>query len=77
MYRVTAQYEFEEYSLHEMFSDEYVLISPVLTEKVGKAGSFKFDIPINHPSYRSVLPFQTYITIYKDDIEYWHGRVID
>lgn len=77
MYRVTARYEFEEYRLHEMFSDEYVLISPVLTEKVGKAGSFKFDIPINHPSYRSVLPFQTYVTIYKDDIEYWHGRVID
>ena len=39
MYRVTARYEFEEYRLHEMFSDEYVLISPVLTEKVGKAGS--------------------------------------
>ena len=77
MYRVTARYEFEEYRLHEMFSDEYVLISPVLTEKVGKAGSFKFDIPINHPSYRSVLPFQTYVTIYKDEIEYWHGRVID
>lgn len=77
MYRVTARYEFEECSLHEMFSDEYVLISPVLTEKVGKAGGFKFDIPITHPNYQSVLPFQTYITIYKDETEYWHGRVID
>lgn len=77
MYRVTARYEFEECSLHEMFSNEYVLISPVLTEKVGKAGGFKFDIPITHPNYQSVLPFQTYITIYKDETEYWHGRVID
>lgn len=77
MYRITVLYEFKERSLYEMYSDGYMLISPVLTEKVGRAGSFKFDLPFVHPEYAAVVPFRTYITIYKDEEEYWHGRVID
>lgn len=77
MYRVTALFENEEHCLHEMYSDEYVIGSPVLTEKVGKAGSFKFDIAVTHPEYGAVIPYRTYITVFKNDVEYWHGRVID
>lgn len=77
MYRVIALFENEEHCLYEMYSDKYVIGSPILTEKVGKAGSFKFDIAITHPEHGTVIPYRTYITIFKDDVEYWHGRVID
>lgn len=77
MYRMTSIYIKKEYNLIEPYSDRIQVIEPVLTEKIGKAGTFKFDIPVTHENYNTIIPFQSRIVIYKDEIAIWHGRVID
>lgn len=76
MYRLTTQFEGKEYNLIEPFSDELNVEGGVLTEKVGKAGTLKFSIAYGHGFYDQVVPFRSFIILYKDEVPYWHGRVI-
>lgn len=76
MYRLTVTFEENEYNLIEPFSDVINVDGAVLAEKVGKAGTLKFGIAIAHENYSKVVPFRSYVTVYRDDESYWHGRVI-
>lgn len=58
-------------------SQNKVLINPVLTLEDSKAGSFEFTLPPTHANYSTVKKLTSVITVTRDDVEIWSGRVIE
>lgn len=55
---------------------EYIINSPIISKKIGKAGSFTFYIYPNHPLYDSLIELVTVVTIYENSKLIFRGRVL-
>ena len=54
MYRVYVKNYDAEYPLHEPVDDMMRIFSPVLTQEMGAAGTFSFQIHAAHPNYNQL-----------------------
>lgn len=58
-------------------ADPYVKVaSPKLTLELGAAGSLKLTIPPGNAGYSAIALMSTTLTVEKDDVEIWEGRVL-
>ena len=55
---------------------EYVLEKGILDLEVNKSGSFTFTIYKDHPYYDQIQKLSTIITVYRDEVLIYRGRVI-
>ena len=55
---------------------EDAIIDAVVKAEIGKAGSFEFSIPINHPYYNALRPMRTLIRVEFYGNEIFRGRVL-
>lgn len=76
MYRVYAKYQGAEYPLYEPLDEKVRILNPVLTEEMGSAGSFSFQIFRGHPYYDKIQPCKTEIILYQDQTDIFCGRIL-
>lgn len=57
--------------------ENYIITSPILTVEVNKGGSFEFDIPTINPQYSNYQKMKSIITIEKDGVEIFRGRITE
>ncbi len=55
----------------------YVVINPVLTLEVNKAGSLEFSLTPSHPLYNRLHKLRTIITVNENGKEIWRGRILE
>ena len=75
MYRVYVKNYDDEYPLHEPVDDMMRIFSPVLTQEMGAAGTFSFQIHAAHPNYNQLKVLESEIVIYDDDEVIFVGRM--
>lgn len=63
--------------LHDGANDDRLIIDPVLTLEAGKAGSLKFTIMPTHEYYGSLKKLESYVSVYRDGVRVFIGRMID
>lgn len=63
--------------LHDIRSDELVLLNPVVHLRDNSAGSFEFAITSEHPQYNSIKKLKSEIQVFHGDIEIFCGRVAE
>lgn len=76
MYKVYVKYDGVEYPLHEPLDDDVRIMDPVLTEEIGSAGSFVFQIYRGHPNYDKIRPCKSEVILYQDGEAIFFGRVM-
>lgn len=76
MYKVYVKYGGVEYPLHEPLDDDVRIMDPVLTEEIGSAGSFVFQIYRGHPNYDKIRPCKSEVILYQDGEAIFYGRVM-
>ena len=78
MYKVYVKYGGMEYPLHEPLDDDVRIMDPVLTEEIGSAGSFSFQIYRGHPNYDKIRPCKSEVIldVYKRQTRCRSGRNI-
>ncbi|MBS5604590.1 MAG: phage tail protein [Enterocloster asparagiformis] len=76
MYKVYVKYGGMEYPLHEPLDDDVRIMDPVLTEEIGSAGSFSFQIYRGHPNYDKIRPCKSEVILYQDGEAIFYGRVM-
>lgn len=59
------------------FSKEHQVVSPKLTLSDNAAGSLAMTLPPSNIGYETVRRLSSEITVKRDNIEIWSGRVID
>lgn len=65
-----------EYPLYEPLDDELRIFEPVLSEEMGGAGSFQFQIYKGHPYYEQIKPLKSEIMLYQDNVLIFVGRLM-
>ena len=75
MYRVYVKNYDDEYPLHEPVDDMMRIFSPVLTQEMGAAGTFSFQIHAAHPNYNQLKVLESEIVIYDNDEAIFVGRM--
>ena len=55
----------------------FVVLSPMLTKEVNKAGSLEFTLPESNPKYSSYSKLKSIFTVKEDGKEIWRGRVLN
>lgn len=74
MYKITVSYNGTIYPLHIPGTDDVILLDPILTQEMGKAGNFTFHILPNHPHADKIHPLTSEIYVYEDGEEIFRGR---
>lgn len=75
MYRVYVKNYDDEYPLHEPVDDMMRIFSPVLTQEMGAAGTFSFQIHASHPNYNQLKVLESEIIVYDNDEAIFVGRM--
>lgn len=75
MYRVYVKNYDAEYPLHEPVDDTMRIFSPVLTQEMGAAGTFSFQIHAAHPNYNQLKVLESEIVVYDNDDAIFFGRM--
>ena len=75
MYRVYVKNYDAEYPLHEPVDDMMRIFSPVLTQEMGAAGTFSFQIHAAHPNYNQLKVLESEIIVYDNDEAIFVGRM--
>ena len=76
MYRVYVKDQTGEYPLYEPLDEELCIYDPILTQKTGYGGSFKFCILESHPYANKIGLLKTEVIVYRDEKEIFCGRVL-
>lgn len=76
MYRVYA-YNQEDYCpLYEPLDEELRIFNPILTQELGCAGKFEFQIMSCHPYYHILGVLKTEVLVYNGEKEMFRGRLL-
>lgn len=67
----------DDYILHDSRNQALRVSKPKLTLEVNKNGTLTFDMYLNHPYYNNLKKLQSVITVYRDDIVIFKGRILD
>ena len=54
-----------------------LLQNPKLIMEDNCAGSFEFDMAPEHPCFERIVRFHSEVSVYRDGVEIWAGRVIE
>lgn len=75
MYRVSVKNHEGEFPLYEPLDETLRIFEPVLTQEMGRGGSFSFSIHTSHPNFRKIVVLRSEIIVRDDqEIVFW-GRV--
>ena len=75
MYRVYVKNMNGEYPIYEPLDDTLRIFEPVLTQEMGGAGSFTFQIYEGHPYYKQLKVLTSEVIVYDDDEGIFYGRM--
>lgn len=75
MYRVYVKNMDGEYPIYEPLDDTLRIFEPVLTQEMGGAGSFTFQIYEGHPYYKQLKVLTSEVIVYDDDEGIFYGRM--
>lgn len=76
MFKVYIDDHVEKYPLYEPLDDTLTILNPVLEQEIGMAGSFKFNLPGNHPYANKIGLSKAEIIVYRNENEEFHGRIL-
>lgn len=76
MYKVYVRNDDIEYPLYEPLDEELRIFEPVLSEEIGSAGSFSFQIYKDHPNFDKIKTCMSEIVVYQDGSEVFAGRAM-
>lgn len=76
MFRVNVKTDGTEYPLYEPLDESLRIFEPVLSEEMGGAGSFQFQISRDHSYYDRLKPLRSEIILYQDDEAIFIGRLM-
>lgn len=75
MYRVYVTNQDGKYPIYEPLDDTLRIFDPVLTQGMGSANMFEFQIFQNHPYYHQLKLFESEIIVYDDEEAIFYGRM--
>lgn len=75
MYRVYVKNMNGEYPIYEPLDDTLRIFEPALTQEMGGAGSFTFQIYEGHPYYKQLKVLTSEVIVYDDDEGIFYGRM--
>lgn len=76
MYRVYAYNQVEYCPLYEPLDEELRIFNPILTQELGCAGKFEFQIMSYHPYYHMLGVLKTEVLVYSGEKEVFRGRLL-
>lgn len=76
MYHIYINDKEESYPIYEPVDDEVQIFNPVLTQEVGVAGKFEFNIHMKHPYADKISLLRGELVIYDEEEPIFYGRVL-
>lgn len=72
MYQITC----DDIVLHDLRTEDRILINPNLTIESNKTGNLTFSIPPTHPCYKNINILKSVIRVFKDGTKLFEGRAL-
>lgn len=73
MYQVTC----DDKVIHDLRTEDRILINPKLTLESNKTGSLQFSIPASHPYYNRINMLKSVMRVFKDGVKLFEGRPLN
>lgn len=77
MYKILLKNGNETFTLHDLKTDKYTLVSASATLELNKTGEMTFIISPDHPYYNRIFKMKSEIIVMRDNEHFWTFRCID